>query len=108
MKNQIETAPTLKEVLHELHGLVAEAESMMTNSLTENSPETFTSLRTRFDAAKGRFTDAYAGARNKVIAGAKCTDEAIRANPYQSLAIAAGVGLLVGALVGTLVANRRA
>ena len=31
---------------------------------------------------------------------AQCTDQAIRANPYQSLAIAAGVGILVGVLIG--------
>jgi ElaB/YqjD/DUF883 family membrane-anchored ribosome-binding protein len=57
-------------------------------------------LRTRFDAAQERFTDIYEGAKKKVVAGAKCTDAAIRANPYQSLAIAAGVGLLVGVLLG--------
>ena len=41
----------------------------------------------------------YDGARKRVVAGAKCTDEAIRENPYQSLAIAGGVGLLVGLLL---------
>ncbi len=42
----------------------------------------------------------YEGAKQRVVAGAKSTDQAIRANPYQSLAIAAGVGLLVGVLLG--------
>jgi ElaB/YqjD/DUF883 family membrane-anchored ribosome-binding protein len=57
-------------------------------------------LRSRFAAAQERCADAYAGARKKVIAGAKYTDETIRANPYQSLAIAAGLGLLIGVLLG--------
>ena len=57
-------------------------------------------IPTRFLAAQERFADVYTGARKKVIAGAKYTDETIRANPYQSLAIAAGVGLLVGVLLG--------
>ena len=39
-------------------------------------------------------------AKQRVAAGARCTDEAIRANPYQSLAIAAGVGVVVGVLLG--------
>jgi len=39
-------------------------------------------------------------AKKKVVAGAKYTDSTIRENPYRALAIAAGVGLLVGVLLG--------
>ena len=35
----------------------------------------------------------------KVVAGARATDETIRAHPYESLAIALGVGVLLGALI---------
>jgi ElaB/YqjD/DUF883 family membrane-anchored ribosome-binding protein len=100
MKNNQDTARTPKELLTELQALVAEAETMMGDSLAEQSAEAIESLRSRFAAAQERFTDAYAGARKKVIAGAKYTDETIRANPYQALAIAAGVGLLVGIFLG--------
>ena len=100
MKNNQDTARTHKELLTELQALVAEAETMMGDSLAEQSAEAIESLRSRFAAAHERFTDAYAGARKKVIAGAKYTDETIRANPYQALAIAAGVGLLVGIFLG--------
>ena len=68
----------------------------MGDAISEQSDEAIEALRSRFVAAQERFTDAYAGARKKVVAGAKYTDATIRANPYQSLAIAAGVGLLVG------------
>ena len=50
-------------------------------------------MRLRFDAAQERMGELYAGARKRVVAGAKCTDEAIRANPYQALAIALGSAL---------------
>jgi ElaB/YqjD/DUF883 family membrane-anchored ribosome-binding protein len=100
MKNNESTTRTPKELLSELQALVAEAEHMMGDSLAEHSSDAIDALRTRFHAAQERFSDAYAGARKKVIAGAKYTDETIRANPYQSLAIAAGVGLLVGVLLG--------
>jgi ElaB/YqjD/DUF883 family membrane-anchored ribosome-binding protein len=100
MKNNKDTVHTPKELLHELQALVAEAEAMMADAVTERPAEAIDSLRSRFAAAQDRFTDAYAGARKKVVAGAKSTDAAIRANPYQSLAIAAGVGLLVGVLLG--------
>jgi ElaB/YqjD/DUF883 family membrane-anchored ribosome-binding protein len=100
MKNNKDTTHTPKELLVELQALVTEAETMMAGSLSEPSNEAFGHLRERFGAAQERFADLYAGARKKVVAGAKYTDETIRANPYQSIAIAAGVGLLVGVLVG--------
>jgi ElaB/YqjD/DUF883 family membrane-anchored ribosome-binding protein len=100
MKNNKDTAPAPTELLHDLQTLVAEAEAMIADSVTEHSAEAIEALRARFVAAQERFADAYAGARKKVIAGAKYTDETIRANPYQALAIAAGVGLLVGVLLG--------
>jgi len=100
MKNNTETAQTPKELLNDLHALVAEAEKMMGDSLSEHTEDAISALRSRFDAAQERFADLYAGARKRVVAGAKYTDETIRANPYQSIAIAAGVGLLVGVLLG--------
>jgi ElaB/YqjD/DUF883 family membrane-anchored ribosome-binding protein len=101
MKNNREsTAQTPKELLNDLHTLVAEAEKMMGESLSEHTADAVTALRARFDAAQERFADIYEGAKIRVVAGAKCTDAAIRANPYQSLAIAAGVGLLAGVLLG--------
>jgi len=101
MKNNSETtAQTPKELLNDLHELVAEAEKMMGDSISEHSADAVNALRARFDAAHERLSELYSGARKKVIDGAKCTDQAIRANPYQALAIAAGVGLLVGVLLG--------
>lgn len=73
---------------------------MMSGAITEHSAEALASLRARFSAAQERFNDLYAQARKNVIAGAKYTDGAIRENPYQAMAIALGVGVLLGVLVG--------
>lgn len=101
MKNNKDTAAqTPKELLVELQALVSEAQTMMTDSVSEKSGEVLENLRTRFTAAQEQFADLYDGAKKKVVAGAKCTDTAIRENPYQALAIAAGVGLIVGVLLG--------
>jgi ElaB/YqjD/DUF883 family membrane-anchored ribosome-binding protein len=93
-------AQSPQDLLADLHALVTEAEKMMGDSVTEHTSEAIGDLRVRFDAAHERLGRLYTGAKQKVVAGAQCTDTAIRANPYQSLAIAAGVGLLVGVLVG--------
>jgi ElaB/YqjD/DUF883 family membrane-anchored ribosome-binding protein len=100
MKNNKESAHTPKELLAELQTLVSDAETMMADSLTEHSSEALGNLRARFDSAQERMGQLYEGAKKKVVAGAKCTDTAIRENPYQSMAIALGVGVLVGVLVG--------
>ena len=100
MKNNKETTHTPKELLHELQSLVAEAETMMLDSASEQSAEMLGNLRERFGAAQEKFADVYEGAKKKVVAGAKYTDTTIRENPYQAMAIAAGVGLLVGVLLG--------
>lgn len=100
MKNNKTPAQTPTELLNDLHELVAEAEKMMGESLSEHTADAISSMRVRFNDAQERLGELYSGARQRVVAGAKCTDEAIRANPYQSVAIAAGVGLLVGVLLG--------
>ncbi len=100
MKNENATTHTPKELLAELQSLVSEAQTMMTDSLSEHSAEAIANLRERFNAAQERFSEVYQGAKQRVVAGAKCTDQAIRENPYQALAIAAGAGLIVGVLLG--------
>ena len=100
MKNNKSSAQTPKDLLNDLQALVAEAEKMMGESISEHTADAVSALRSRYDAASERMGELYEGARKRVVAGAKCTDEAIRENPYQSMAIAAGVGLLVGVLLG--------
>lgn len=91
---------TPAELLDELHTLVAEAESMFAHFAAEPPPGPIESLRARLGAAQEHLADTYAKARKNVVAGAKYTDETVRAHPYQSLAVVAGVGLLVGVLIG--------
>lgn len=101
MKNRhVPAAQTPADLLNDLRTLVLDAEKMLESSVTEHTGEAMDALRERYTAAQERFANLYASARRNVTAGAKYTDEAIRANPYQSIAIATGVGLLVGILLG--------
>jgi ElaB/YqjD/DUF883 family membrane-anchored ribosome-binding protein len=93
-------AQTPEALLNDLRALVADAEKMLSGPPDGDGAEAVTTLRSRFDAAQERFGELYASARKNVAAGAKYADDTIRANPYQSLAIALGAGLLVGVLVG--------
>jgi ElaB/YqjD/DUF883 family membrane-anchored ribosome-binding protein len=93
-----ETSPDT--FITDLRTLVAEAQKLLDASPDESNGEIGSGLRERFEAARDRFTEVYATTKKRVVAGGKYADETIRANPYQSIALAAGVGLLVGILVG--------
>jgi ElaB/YqjD/DUF883 family membrane-anchored ribosome-binding protein len=91
-----------EDVLNDLRALVNEAERLLEQAPQSmgNCEATLAALRERFESAQERFGELYTDAKRKVVAGAKYTDEAIRDNPYQSIAIAAGIGLLAGVLIG--------
>jgi ElaB/YqjD/DUF883 family membrane-anchored ribosome-binding protein len=92
MKNNgTTTSAASKHLLEEMHALVAEAEKLM------NAPDdSIGTLRERFDNAQERLSEIYTDTKKKVVDGAKSTDKAIRSKPYQSIAIATGVGVLIG------------
>jgi ElaB/YqjD/DUF883 family membrane-anchored ribosome-binding protein len=100
MKLNKDVTHSPKELLDDLQALVVEAETMMAGSISEHSAEALKNLRLRFAAAKERFGAFYDTARERVVAGVKCTDTVVRENPYQSIAIVAGVSVLVGLLLG--------
>jgi len=101
MKNRHNSdVQTPEALLNDLRTLVTEAEKMIGASVSEHTADAMSALRSRYEAASERMGEIYDGAKTRVVAGAKSTDEAIRANPYQSLAIALGAGLLIGVLLG--------
>jgi ElaB/YqjD/DUF883 family membrane-anchored ribosome-binding protein len=44
--------------------------------------------------------------RDQAVAGAKATDQAVRAHPYQAIAIGVGVGAVIGFLLARRGGNR--
>lgn len=101
MKNNKSTVThTPRELLGEMQALVVEAEKMIGESVSETSEEAMGALHTRYAAMQERMSEIYDSAKKKVVAGAKYTDTTIRENPYQAMAVAAGLGILVGVLLG--------
>ena len=98
MKTNQSTPRTSGELLDDLRLLVADTKTMIAQSVADHSESALAALGDRYEAAQQRFTELYNGAREKVVAGAKCTDASIRDHPYKALAIALGAGVLIGAL----------
>lgn len=90
---------TPEQIVEHLRSLIAEAEKTLGSELAEGAGEKLHSLRERLAETKEKVEHGLAVAREKVVEGAKQADTAIRAHPYESLAIALGVGVLLGALL---------
>ena len=57
-------------------------------------------IRERLRDAKLRIADAEAALVDKTKAAARATDDYVNENPWQAVGIAAGIGLLLGIIIG--------
>lgn len=102
MKNTSEsTAETPEQIAEHISRLMAEAEALLAGPIVDadRGGGRWQELRTRLGALQDKAVVAYGDARKKIVAGAKFTDTTIRSHPYESLAVALGLGLLLGALL---------
>ena len=88
------------ELLNDLRRLLSEAEKLVGDSFVENRDEAVGALRNKIETAQARLSEFCACAKTRVMDGAHKADATIRSNPYQTIAIATGVGLLLGVVLG--------
>jgi ElaB/YqjD/DUF883 family membrane-anchored ribosome-binding protein len=99
MKKKNGTAESPEQMVKHLRELLHEAESAVGDTAGQYVGEKAEALRERFRQAQERVEELYEGTRDKVVASAKTADTAIRTHPYESMAIALGVGVILGALL---------
>lgn len=97
MSNSSETAPH-DSTIDEIKALLAEAENVIASTGSVASEE-ISSLKERLRSALDRSRDTANKALEMAKDRAAQADEAIQTHPYVAIGIAAGVGLLVGALL---------
>lgn len=96
MKSNHKSDDSPKHIAAQLREMLAEAEKLTEH--TENgASDILGNLRDRFEQTKEKMSEVYDNTRERVVTGAKKTDKFVRSHPYESVAIALGVGLLVGA-----------
>jgi ElaB/YqjD/DUF883 family membrane-anchored ribosome-binding protein len=88
--------PTATDAIDELKDLIREAEAALGSAGNDDQVE---ELRARLREAIASGQSMIANLTDTLRNQAKRADGAIRANPYQSLGIAAGVGLVAGYLL---------
>ena len=99
MKKRNDTAETPEQLVTHLRDLLSDAEQLVGNTAGDYLGEKAEAWRARLGAAQERLQELYSTTREKIVDGAKATDRTIRAHPYESLAVALGVGVLIGVFV---------
>lgn len=99
MSTKKAAAESPEQIMENLRTLIAEAEKTLGAEFTEGAEHSLGELRDRLAETKQKAEHYLSVARDKVVHGAKQADATIRAHPYESLAVALGVGVLIGALI---------
>ena len=80
-------------------GTLAEDARALMAATADVAGEKVSEARKRLAAALERGKEIYGRVKEKAVQGAKATDEAVREHPYQAMAVAFGVGAIIGYLV---------
>ena len=89
----------------EMATLADDARALVT-ATADVAGEKVAEARKRLAAALERGKEIYGRVKEKAVAGAKATDEAVHEHPYQAIGIALGVGALIGFLVARRCARK--
>jgi ElaB/YqjD/DUF883 family membrane-anchored ribosome-binding protein len=92
-----------EKLVSDIKAVITDAEDVL-NATADQAGEKVATLRARIQArlgeAKGRLVEAEALLVAKSKAAAQATDAYVHESPWQAVGIAAGVGLLVGLVLG--------
>ena len=83
--------------------VVADAEEILRATASvagEIAGELRERIQERLRDAKIRIADAEAALRDKTKAAARATDDFVHENPWRAVGISAGIGLLLGIIIG--------
>ena len=80
-------------------GQLAEEARALIAATADVAGDKVVEARKRLAAALESGREMYGRVRDKAVEGAKVADQTVRENPYQSIAIGVGVGVLVGYLL---------
>lgn len=85
-----------RELVENLREMIDEAEKMIVSTASHQMDETVDELRANLQEKLDSLKASYQRAEDRIVDAATATDKAIRDKPYQSLGIAAGIGLAIG------------
>jgi ElaB/YqjD/DUF883 family membrane-anchored ribosome-binding protein len=87
-------------------GSLAEDARALMAATADVAGEKVGAARNRLASALERAKEIAGNVRDKAVAGAKVTDQTIRENPYQAVAIGVGVGAIIGFMLARRCSSR--
>ncbi len=97
------TAVSKEQLISDFKVVIADAEALIKATASQGG-EALTSLRAKTEeslaVAKEKIADAQDALVEKTKAAAKVTDDYVHENPWRAVGVAAGIGLVVGLLIG--------
>jgi len=99
MAKQGSAARSAEALIGQLEDMVEEAGQLMNETVEDTVKKQLKEFKEKIEGLKQRLIAYYEDIEEAVVSGAKTTDKAIREHPYESLAIALAVGVLIGALI---------
>lgn len=101
--NRFSSVISQEKLVSDIKGVIADAEDMLSVT-ADQAGEKIATLRARaqerLSDARERLAEAEAVLVEKTKAAAQATDDYVHESPWTAIGIAAGVGVLVGLLVG--------
>jgi ElaB/YqjD/DUF883 family membrane-anchored ribosome-binding protein len=97
------TAASREQLMADLKLVVADAEALLklsADDASDHARDLRARLAERLTDVRHRLADWQAHASEKVKAAGHAADDYVHEHPWQSIAAGAGVGLLVGLLIG--------
>jgi len=92
-----------QQLVSDMKSAIADAEDML-HATADQAGEKVASMRARLQerlkGARARLADAEAALVTKTRAAARATDAYVHESPWTAVGVAAGVGLLVGLILG--------
>lgn len=88
-----------KNGIQESAGILVDDTRALLTATAECAEEKVMAARERISDVLDQAKDTYVAVQKSAVNSAKAADKAIRANPYQALGIAFGVGVIAGFLM---------
>ncbi|MDO8349962.1 MAG: DUF883 family protein [Gallionella sp.] len=101
--NKLSYESTKEQLIDDFKDVVTDTEALL-KATANQSGEKLAEVRTRVEeslkVAKSRMADAQAELVVKTKAAAKATDAYVHENPWPAMGVSAGVGVVIGLLIG--------
>lgn len=98
-----ENTVTKEKLVSDLKVVISDAEELLrvtANQAGEKVGELRVRMQENLTSARHKLADAEAALKEKSREVARATDDYVHEHPWKSIGVAAGVGLLVGLLIG--------